>query len=198
MSSLQIRPASTSADDGLRLLQYVDSQLAWLATIGSATQWGSDPRSVQEDTRAKYRAKIAQSEAEWDRKYDEEWLRAYIAEMVVDSNDLTSEQRALSTEASNNKLHLAVAGMILAGRSMDYVRPILPRQDDDDPFLYLSYLLSDRRVRPFGKGAGADLIAHAVDEARRLGLKRICTDCWRGNEHRLVKCGKPPYQRLHL
>ena len=189
MASLHIRPASSAADDGLRLLKNFDSQLPWLATVGSGTQWGSTPRSSQEDVLAKYRAKVSKSEAEWHAPWSEEWTRAYIAEVEVADEDLTSEHRELATEPSgpDGKLRVPVAAMILAGESMDYVRSILPKQDENDPFVYLAYLLSDRRVRPLGKGAGGALISIAKEEAKRLGVARICSDCWRGNDRKLVR-----------
>lgn len=187
MSALHIRPASTAADDGLRLLENLDYQLPWLATVGSGSQWGSEPRSTQEDQLAKYRAKVAQSEADWDSPWSVDWIRAYIAEAEVDGAELTSEQRELAHEVSNGRFRIPVAGMILVGESMEYVRDILPRQDEQDPFIYLAYLLSDRRARPIGEGAGAALLQHAQDEARKLGINRICVDCFGGNEKKLVK-----------
>lgn len=193
MLALHIRPASSAADDGLRLLENLDHQLPWLATVGSGSQWGTEPRSTKEDQLAKSRAKVEQSEAQWDQPWSVDWMRAYIAEAEVTEDGLGAEQRELASEVSDGKLRLPVAGMILSAESMEYVRDILPRQDDQDPFLYLAYLLSDRRARPIGKGAGAALIRYAQDEARRLGISRICGDCWRGNERRLVKYADPSW-----
>lgn len=187
MSSLHIRPASTAADDGLRLLKNFDSQLPWLSTIGSSAQWGSSPVSGKEDLQAKYRAKVEKSELEWDRPWSETWTRAYIAEVEVAEEDLTTGLPELAVQGPNGTFRIPVAAMILAGESFDYVRSILPKQDENDAFVYLAYLLSDRRIRPFGKGAGAALISYAKEEDRALGLKRLCSDCWRGNDRRLVK-----------
>ena len=186
MSSLHIRPASSAADDGLRLLHNFDSQLPWLATVGSSEQWGSSPRSAEEELRAKYRAKVEKSEIEWDRPFSKDWTRAYIAEVEVAEEDVTAELRELTAQGTKGNLRLPVAAMILAGESMEYVRSILPAQDENDPFVYLAYLLSDRRTRPMGKGAGAELISYAKEETNKLGLNRICTDCWRGNDRKLV------------
>jgi hypothetical protein len=80
-----------------------------------------------------------------------------------------------------------VATMVLESKSADYVRPVLPEQDPSEPFLYLAYLLTDRATENIRKGASASLIAHAKTEARRLGLRRICMDCWSGNGGKLVR-----------
>jgi hypothetical protein len=91
-----------------------------------------------------------------------------------------------NVESANDTVRVPVAGMILQGQSSEYVRDIIPENDDNDTFIYLLYLLSDRNTAPHGKGAGAALISHAKDEARKLGIKRICADCWRGNDYKLV------------
>ena len=197
-SSISIRPASIATDDGLRLIRNFDSQLSWLSSIGSSAQWGTSSRS-DPNTRAKYRGKVESSERGWNNPWSRDWIRAYIAEVEINKReDLSSEQleRAIidsSTNDDNDDDHhnavvrLPVAGMILEGRSGEYVRSILPENDDNDPFVYLLYLLSDRTTAPYGKGAGAALIAHAKDEARKLGIGRICADCWRGNDNKLVQ-----------
>lgn len=189
MSSIHIRPASAANDDGLRLLQNLDSQLPWLSSIGSNAQWGNSSRSDQEDQRAKYRSKIEDSERGWDHPWSRDWIRAYIAEVEVKREDLSFELLELAIESTKDDIsvRLPIAGMILQGRSSDYVRDIVPENDDDDPFVYMLYLMSDRRTTQYGKGAGAVLISHAKEEVQNLGLKRICVDCWRGNDQRLVR-----------
>ncbi|EXJ93151.1 hypothetical protein A1O3_01708 [Capronia epimyces CBS 606.96] len=190
MPSISIRPASTATDDGLRLLRNFDSQLPFLSSIGSSAQWGSSSRSDQEDQRAKYRGKVESSERGWDHAWSRDWVRAYIAEVEIKREDLSSELLELATDTSESTtaaVRLPVAGMILQGQSADYVRDIVPENDDNDPFIYVLYLLSDRRTAPHGKGAGAALISHAKDEARKLGIRRLCLDCWRGNDNRLVQ-----------
>ena len=187
MPSIYIRPASTALDDGLRLLRNFDSQLPWLSSIGSSAQWGSSSRSDQENQRATYRSKVDSSERGWNYPWSRDWVRAYIAEVEVKREDLSSELLELAIESASDAVRLPVAGMILEGRSSVYVRDILPENDDNDPFVYLLYLLSDRTTAPHGKGAGAALISHAKDEARKLGVKRLCVDCWRGNDDKLVQ-----------
>jgi hypothetical protein len=186
MPPINIRPASTALDDGLRYIENFDSQLSWLSSIGSSSQWGNEPRSGQEDLRIKYRGKVAASERSepWSR----DWVRAYIAEVDVKRGELPPELLELATEVEDDGItKLPVAGLVLQGQASDYVRDILPENDEKDPFIYLVYLMSDRRTTPYGKGAGGKLISQAKDEARNLGIKRICLDCWKGNDDKLVR-----------
>lgn len=187
MSFIHIRPASSAADDGLRLLRNFDSQLSWLSTIGSSAQWGTSSRSNQEDMKAKYRGKVESSERGWNDSWSRDWVRAYIAEVEVKRGDLPADLLDSTIESTNGSVRLPVAGMILQGRSSDYVQGILPENDDSDPFIYMLYLLSDRRTTAYGKGAGALLISHAKEEARNLEINRLCVDCWKGNDDKLVQ-----------
>ena len=183
-----IRGASTIADDGMRMLHFFDSQLPWLATVGSGAQWGSEPVSVKEGAQTKYRNKVARSEAHWDDPFSRDWIRAYIAEVDVPVERLTAEVVALGVDNDDGTRRVPVAAMTLEGRSADYVRSYLPEQDDSDPFVFMAYLLTDRRTDAIGrKGVGSALISHAKDETQKLGLRRICSDCWRGNDRKLVK-----------
>lgn len=176
-----VRPASVAAGDGQRLLDNFDSQLPWLATLGSGQQWGSNPRGSEENFQTKYLKKVQRSEACLDQPFDHEWIRAYVAEIEVHEDDLDADLRGIASQDADGELkRVPVAAMILEAKSADYVRSLLPEQDNEEPFIYLSYLLSDRRTATVGKGAGAVLIAYAKDEARKLGLSRICADCWRG------------------
>lgn len=184
---MYIRPAATATDDGLRYLQNFDSQLDWLCSIGSSAQWGSSPRSNKEELRVKYRGIVKSSEQYWNEPWSRESVRAYIAEIEMKQEELSHELLELAIKTTNDTARVPVAGMVLQGQSSEYVRDIIPENDDNDPFIYVLYLMSDRRVAPFGKGAGANLISHAKAEARRLGFRRLCLDCWRGNDNRLIR-----------
>lgn len=187
MPAILIRPATTATDDGLRLIRNFDSQLSWLSSIGSSAQWGSSPRSNEESQLVRYRGKVESSERGWNDAFSRDLIKIYIAEVELRANELLPELLELTTESTGEILRLPVAGMILQGRSSEYVQSVIPENDDNDPFLYLFYLLSDRRTASYGKGAGAALISHAKDEALKLGVRRLCVDCWSGNDGKLVK-----------
>ncbi|RMI43863.1 GNAT family N-acetyltransferase [Streptomyces triticirhizae] len=54
----------------------------------------------------------------------------------------------------------------------------------DEPERYVHLLVTDRRFA--GRGVGAALLAHAVEETRRVGVDLLRVDCYAGNEGRLV------------
>jgi GNAT superfamily N-acetyltransferase len=54
----------------------------------------------------------------------------------------------------------------------------------DEPEVYIHLLVIDRRFS--GLGVGSTLLAHAVDEARRLGVGLLRVDCYAGSEGKLV------------
>jgi GNAT superfamily N-acetyltransferase len=54
----------------------------------------------------------------------------------------------------------------------------------DEPEVYIHLLVIDRRFS--GLGVGSALLAHACDEARRLGVGLVRVDCYAGSGGRLV------------
>lgn len=189
-SSFHIRTAALAAGDDKRLLKYFDTQLPWLATVGSGDQWGSEGRSHIESYQGKYRSKVERSEVNIAQgfKYASDWIRAYMIDAEVELKSLSDEVKQLADGSQKNgRVRIPVAAMILETEAPDYVRSVLPEQDPDAPFVYLSYLLSDRRTSSINKGAGAALIRHAKEEIQKLGIGRLCGDCWAGNDRKLVK-----------
>lgn len=190
MPTLHIRPATLAAEDSKRLLEFVDSQLPWLATVGSGAQWGSESRN-NEESQAKYRSKVKRSEAQMDQPFSPDWIRVYIADAEVEASHLTPELKPLAVGSSSatqdGYVRIPVAAMVLDSKSSDYLRSVLPEQDAGDPFLFLHYLTTDRRTGSMSKGAGSTLIKLAKEEAKKLGLGRMCADCWSGNDRKLVR-----------
>ncbi|CAI6231641.1 unnamed protein product [Periconia digitata] len=187
-STFHIRPASLAAKDDERMLSHFDSQLKWLESIGSGGQWGPNPRSNNEAFQEKIRGKIQLSETCMEKPFSSKWARAYISEAEVDADSLSEELKQLSgPPLENGRVRVPVASMILDSKSADYVRDVLPEEDKNDPFIYLLALFSDRKTSSIGKGAGAALIKHAKDEAKRLGIHRIDGDCYAGNDGKLLK-----------
>ncbi|KAK4497838.1 hypothetical protein PRZ48_010492 [Zasmidium cellare] len=191
-NTFYIRPASNALEDGRRILEFVDSQLPYLQRLGSEGQWGLEPFGDDERTQQGYKGIVTNSEAtEKGRPWDRNSTKAFIAEVDIPVEKLTPEIKAImspqeATE-SNGFVRLRVASMFVDGRSVGYARPVLPEQDDNDPFLYVAHVVSDRRAVPWCNGAGNALLEHAKKEAQSLGLGRICLDCWNGNGGRLVK-----------
>lgn len=164
-SAFIIRPAARESSDAELLIGFKDSQISWLSAVGSIGQWGTQPSRESNPSileRCNRWVEKSEQRAEWGS----EWCRAFVA------------------EASSGT---PVAGLVLAAESPAVTRAILPEQDEKDPFVYLAYLISNREAGGEEKGAGAALVAFAKEETRRAGLKRICLDCWAGNDRKLVK-----------
>ncbi|MBW8090938.1 GNAT family N-acetyltransferase [Streptomyces hygroscopicus] len=62
--------------------------------------------------------------------------------------------------------------------------PRMPIAPAGEPERYVRLLVSDRRHA--GLGIGAALLAHAVEEARRAGVRLLRVDCWAGGGGELV------------
>ena len=159
------RPATMAASDHELLVDFQDSQISWLSTVGSGDQWGTKSiRETNPTAPAKTRAWIERSEKQ--TPWGSDWCRAFVA------------------ESSNG---IPVAGLVLDSKAPAYVGSVLPEQDESDPFVYLAYLISNRHAGEERKGAAAALIALAKQEVQSAGPKRICLDCFRGNDRKLVK-----------
>ncbi|KAF7190562.1 hypothetical protein HII31_07721, partial [Pseudocercospora fuligena] len=187
--NFSIRNASSELEDGKRILAFCDSQLEWLAQVGSSAQWGLEPYSTNDDTQEKYRAFVERSEQ--DQSWSKEWKKSYIAELDITEDQITKEIQPYLVHQprtnSKSSLRLPVAAMLLTGHSEHYAQSILPEQDDQDPFIWIRYLLSDRRLGTLSKGAGLALIEHAKSVAQQMGIRRLCLDCWSGNDRKLVR-----------
>ncbi|TRX97931.1 hypothetical protein FHL15_001141 [Xylaria flabelliformis] len=157
------------------LVDFQESQISWLSTVGSGDQWGT--KSIREvNPTASERARSWIEKSEQDAQWSSDWCRAFVA------------------EASSG---VPVAGLVLDSKAPAYVSSVLPEQDESDPFVYLAYLISNRHAGEERKGAAAALLDHAKDQVRGMGLNRICLDCWRGNDRKLVRYyesqGNDPY-----
>ncbi|GAA1084526.1 MULTISPECIES: GNAT family N-acetyltransferase [Streptomyces violaceusniger group] len=62
--------------------------------------------------------------------------------------------------------------------------PQMPIAPADEPERYVRLLVSDRGHA--GRGIGAALLAHAVEETRRAGVELLRVDCWAGGGGELV------------
>jgi len=186
--NIHIRPASSALQDGARILAFTDSQLPFLASIGSGGQWGSASNSAKEAHQTRYRSLIERSEnpQTWGEK---DWVKVSILEVDVELENLSDEVRGLVTTTHDGRSgRLPVAAMVLEGHSCDYTRPVLAEQDAADPFVYVRYLVGDRRVgSAYSRGAGRLLLEHADGVARSLGVGRLALDGWSGNGGVLVK-----------
>lgn len=186
-----MRPASSAKDDGLRFLQQIDSQLPWLATVGAQEQWGSETRSNNPKSLAKYRSKIEEAEADAGKPWSTDAVRIWIVETTVRRSELDAAAAAEilgldAVEDARGMVQLPVGSLMLEGKAADYVESVLHGQDEKDPFAFIKFVLTDRRAGALSRGAGAYAIQFGIDYIRELGFKRVCLDCWSGNGGRLA------------
>lgn len=190
-SSFSIRPGTTAKDDGRRLLGNFDSQLPWLPSVGSGDQWGMKKLSTDPKKLDEYRAKVQRSEAEMNQPWTAESTRTWFVEATVPRNQLSAGEAELlyddAVADEQGMVKLPVAAVIIEGKAADYVHAVLPAQDDEDPFIFVKFLLTDRRAGAWAKGSGAFGLRYAVDRIKELGFKRATLDCWSGNDRKLVQ-----------
>jgi hypothetical protein len=182
-----IRPASSHLQDGARILSFTDSQLPHLASIGSAEQWGTESISANTASQEKYKNLVLRSEE--PQTWGTNWVNVSILEVEVEPETLPDEVRGLMTTTTEDGKsgRLPIAAMVLEGHSSEYTRPVIAEQDEADPFVYVRFIVTDRRVGSFSKGSGQILLEHADGVARSLGIGRLALDGWNGNGGLLVR-----------
>lgn len=162
---LTIRPATLAASDHELFVDLKDSHIQWLSSVGSIAQWGTKTsREANPSVGERTHAWVERSEqhAPWG----DDWCRAFVAETPSGT---------------------PVAGLVLDSKAPAHLGSVIPQQDESDPFVYLAYLMTNRNAGDESKGAGAALITLAKEQTRSARLKRLCVDCWAGNDRKLVK-----------
>lgn len=125
-SIFTIRPATLALNDGDRVLNYIDSQLPWLAQHGAEAQWGITTFSNDEKSRAKYKAKVQRSEIA-GQPWKPGWMKVYVAETDASFArvpfGIAEHASGISEDAK--AMRLPVAAMVLSGSSADYTRSVI-------------------------------------------------------------------------
>ncbi|KAK6505868.1 hypothetical protein TWF481_007758 [Arthrobotrys musiformis] len=193
----KFRAATLAAGDERWFVEAWDSTLPYLAAIGSTNQWQYIPSNLPGAV-DKVKKMVADSDISAE-KYPvsspaileggippPDWARAYVASIDVKKEDIPIALADKYSSVDKDVVSIPVGAMILQGKSSEYVRSVIPEQDEKEPFIYLLFLMTDHRAGAFAKGSGSALLGIAKEEVKNLGLKRLCGDCWRGNGRRLV------------
>ncbi|KAF2173501.1 hypothetical protein M409DRAFT_15782 [Zasmidium cellare ATCC 36951] len=122
-NTFHIRPASNDREDGRRILEFVDSQLPYLQSLGSEAQWGLEPFGDDERTQEGYKDIITNSEeTEKGKPWDRDSTKAFIAEIEIPCKKITPQlEKLLSPQdpaGSDGAVRLRVASMFIDGRSV--------------------------------------------------------------------------------
>ncbi|CDS82444.1 uncharacterized protein SPSC_03263 [Sporisorium scitamineum] len=156
------------------VLYAFDSALPYLASIGSEAQWGTVPFSEKPERRQRFEKFVQGSYDLHTRPIQDAaaWQHMAIYEIKTPDEKWTR-----------------VAAQGLATGFPTYV----PEHLADDKvreatdYLYLNYLIVDRRKGKLAKGSAARLVAFADGQAKQLNKKMFYGDCWRGNGDGLLK-----------
>lgn len=155
------------------ILHAFDSALAYLASIGSEAQWGTIPFSAKPDQVSHF------------TNYVEEcYLQA-----SANSGSGSIWQSMLLYEVKQDTSWTRVAALGISTAFPSYVPDSLAdnsmRQAAD--YVYLKYLVTDRRCATLSKRSAAHLMAFAEQTAREMHMHICYGDCWRGNGDGLLK-----------
>ncbi|EST07933.1 Acyl-CoA N-acyltransferase [Kalmanozyma brasiliensis GHG001] len=164
------------------ILYAFDSALPYLASIGSEAQWGTELFSQKPERRKQFTEFVQKS-------YD------LNARQEADSNDDCPWQLMTLFEVrTEDDKWVRVAAQGLSTRFPDYVPESLASKDlrQAGDFLYLNYLIADRRKGDLAKGSAPHLISFAEQQCRKRHKTPFYGDCWRGNNDGLLKY----YQKL--
>lgn len=156
------------------VLYAFDSALPYLASIGSEAQWGTIPFSEKPE-RVQGFEKFVQG--------------SYVLDASPVQDGAAWQQMVLYEIKTPDGRWSRVAAQGLATGFPDYVPEHLADKTvrEATDYLYLSYLIADRRKGGLAKGSAAQLVAFADGQAKKLKKKVIYGDCWRGNNDGLLK-----------
>ncbi|KAK1757078.1 hypothetical protein QBC47DRAFT_378370 [Echria macrotheca] len=168
--------SSPSNTDAHYILSAFDSCIPHLATIGSATQWGSEPFSSRPNILSRPVSAIAAAET-YRTKGEGDPVRVFIIEVPG------------GPEQENIQLGAAI---YKANWFPEYIKSQPQFRDAvkaQKKWMYLDMLVTEFSARTEGKrkGAGAALVRRGREWAREEGFDVMYVDCWAGNEGKLVR-----------
>ncbi|KAK4442829.1 hypothetical protein QBC34DRAFT_223737 [Podospora aff. communis PSN243] len=175
--TFRIRDAvpSPANDDALFIAAAFDSCIPHLATIGSATQWGTEPISERPNFHEQRTSSIAEA-AEYLRTGAGKPVRVLIIDAETPSGGWVPV--GSSTLRGNY-----FSKYLLEQKHLEHET----KREGNWMFLEVLVTSFSEEARPYRKGAGAALVKHAKAWAEELGMDVMFVDCWAGNEGKLVK-----------
>ncbi|SPO22197.1 uncharacterized protein UTRI_02207_B [Ustilago trichophora] len=179
----ELNVANPEESDVDFVIHAFDSALPYLASIGSEAQWGTVLFSEK--------PKVRQSFDDYVRKsYD---LNS-TSQDTPPSDGQSWQHLALYEVQTEQAKWRRVAAQGLSTSFPNYVPDELARNElkEATNYLYLNYLIADRRTGDLAKGAASQLVAFGINEGKARGKSVFYGDCWRGNNDGLIKY----YQRL--
>ena len=160
------------------VLHAFDSALPYLASIGSEAQWGTEPFSQK--------PKVRQAFADFAQ---ESYGLNTDPEPTPQSEAPSWQHLTLYEVKTADGAWLRVAAQGVSTSFPDYVPEELAAKQvrDATDYLYLNYLIADRRTGDLAKGAGNRLVEFGEQQGRARGKTMFYGDCWRGNRDGLMR-----------
>ena len=188
-----VRDAGLAPDDSQFIVEAFDSALPYLESIGSSSQWGSQPFSEKEGYLQETSKDVEQSEEfRLTRKGDP--IRIFIAEVDAPSNagDELPGVRCRVTAGGETRMAVGVAQIkhdYVPGyvASIAHLQPVLAGIKEKGSFGYVEVVVTDFRVGAHRKGAGLELLDFARQYARNKGFKTLLVDSWADKDRKLNK-----------
>nr|CDI56939.1 conserved hypothetical protein [Melanopsichium pennsylvanicum 4] len=161
------------------ILHAFDSALPYLASIGSQAQWGTQPFSEKQKVREAFENYLEQSWA----------INSSSSSSACMNNKASWQHLTLYEIQKEGGQWTRVAAQGVSTSFPSYVPQSLAGKEtrERSNYIYLNYLIADRRTGQQAKGAGDRLVAFAQEEARGKGKTIFFGDCWRGNGDGLMR-----------
>jgi len=186
MANPRFRIRDALPGDAEYIIAAFDSALPFLSSIGSAAQWGTTPLSEIDGFSAQ-RVKSVESSVAYRITGTGDPVRVYIIESTPDSpSDSEGEGRGERGEyvpVGSSTLHEEFfPGYVTCQKHLSDII------NEAKNFLFIEVLITDFRVgNHLRKGAGAELVRHAVGYAREKGKSAVYVECWAGNGGKLAR-----------
>ena len=184
--------SNPSNTDAAFITSAFDSCIPHLATIGSATQWGTTPLSARPDFLGRHATAIADAER-YRLTGSGPAVRVLIAEALV------PPPAGAGAGGEESQAVVPVGAATLRGgylpqyvQNQENLKEITGRilSGEEGEFMFLEILVTDfsEATKEYRKGAGAALVKFAREWAEKeLGLGVMYVDCWAGNEGKLIR-----------
>lgn len=178
MTNPQFRIRDAIPGDADYIVAAFDSTLPFLSSVGSAAQWGTTPLSQIDGFHA-LRAKAVDASVSYRLTGEGDPVRVFIIEAETMKEEGEGEEYI---PVGSSTLHEEFfPGYVTCQKHLEGITKTA------ENFLFIEVLVTDFRAGPLRKGAGAELVRHAVGYARERGKDVVYVECWAGNEGRLVR-----------
>jgi len=186
--------------DALFIGAAFDSCIPHLVSIGSASQWGTQPFSTARPGSLSKLTGAIDEAASYRETGEGSTVRVLIIEAKKEGKEGEGEGGWIPVGSSTlranyfpkyildqKSLEEAIKGFSTMGVGKENGAGKEGREGEE--FMMLEVLVTDFReeTKAYRRGAGAALVKHAKGWAEELGMGVMFVDCWAGNEGRLVR-----------